>query len=168
MVTLDGPSLSPGRWFAPRSGVLLLSLTSTGSVVEFTQVSLVTPDGKEALTNRTFSSGLARWFPVAQSYFLPWHIDNLFLELLIERGVLGLLLFVSLLACAFCGLLQGLRQEGRFAAFLAASLVGALLIGSVSSIMDAPRVAFLLLLLLLVSLQLRSTAGGQPVVTSAR
>jgi hypothetical protein len=166
-VQLDGPSLSRGWWFAPRSGVLLLSLTRAGSVAEFSEVSLATPDGKEALTNRTFANGLAHWFPVAQSYFLPWHIDNLFLELLIERGVLGLVLFFSLLGSVFCVLLSGSQGEERFAAFLAASLFGALLVGSISSIMDAPRVAFLLLLVILISLQLREAPGDQAVRSSA-
>jgi hypothetical protein len=152
---LDGPSLSSGSWYAPRSGVLSLSLINVGAVAELREVSLLGPDGIEKLANGTFATELAHWFPVAHFYFLPWHIDNLFLELLIERGVLGLLLFASLLASSFWILLRLRTGDVPIAPFLAASLFGALLIGSISSIMDVPRVAFLLLLLASVSLCLQ-------------
>lgn len=39
-------------------------------------------------------------FPAAQSYFVPWHLDNLFLEVLVERGLAGLLLLVALMTYA--------------------------------------------------------------------
>jgi len=151
--SLDGPSLSRGPWFAPRSGVLLLSVIDAGAVVDMADVSLIAPDATESLVNRSFSADLSHWFPIARDEFVPWHIDNLFLELLIERGVLGLVLFVAPLAACFCALLRMRNADTRIAPFLAASLFGALLVGSVSSILDAPRVAFLFLMLLFVALQ---------------
>jgi O-antigen ligase len=135
-----------------------LSVRGVGSTVELATVSLTAPDGTELLANRDFSSTLAHWFPVAQSYFLPWHIDNLYLELLIERGVVGLALYVWLLAYALRTLLTRPRGHGDIAPFLAASLVGAMLLGTVSSIMDVPRVALLLLLLVIAAVQLNTGA----------
>ena len=93
---------------------------------------------------------------MAQGHFRPWHIDNLYLELLIERGVLGLATFLLLLAFALRNLQISLDAGLAFAPFLAASLFGALLVGAVSSILDVPRVALLVVLLLEVSLQLRA------------
>ena len=43
-------------------------------------------DGRPLLRNGDFDRGLAHWLPAAQSYFVPWHIDSLALESLIERG----------------------------------------------------------------------------------
>jgi O-antigen ligase len=138
--------------------MLSLSVRSTGASAELAEVSLLAPDGTELLVNRAFSSSLAHWFPIAQSYYLPWHIDNLYVELLVERGILGLALFVSLFACALWTLIPQPNQRGEIAPFVAASLVGVMLLGGVSSVMDVPRVALLLLLLMMVSLNL-SNAG---------
>jgi hypothetical protein len=149
--SLAGPALDPGPWFAPRLGVFSLSVRDVGAAVEIDTVSLVGPDGSELLLNRDFSATLAHWFPTAQSYYLPWHIDNLYLELLIERGVPGLVMFVLLLGWAFSNLLALARAGVTFAPYLAASLLGVLLVGVVSSVLDAPRISFLLFLLIVVS-----------------
>jgi len=154
--TLQGPDLTTGSWYAPRHGVFSITVRGAARSADVAAVSLRAPDGREILQNRDFSAGLAHWFPVAEGHFLPWHIDNLYLELLIERGVLGLVTFALLLAFALRNLQISLDDGLTFATFLAASLFGALLVGAVSSILDVPRVAFLMVLLLEVSLQLRA------------
>ena len=106
------------------------------------------------LFNGGFSNGLARWFPAAQSYFLPWHSDSLYLEVLIERGIAGLLVLALLVLWSLVRLLSGSGRALWLAPYLAASLSGALAIGVVSSVMDVPRVAFLLFLLVFFALQL--------------
>lgn len=153
--SLSGPDLDPGPWYLPRLGVLSVSVRSVGSVVELTSVNLSAPGRTELLRNGDFSTDLAQWLPTAQAHFLPWHIDNLYLELLIEHGAVGLLTFVLLLAFAFSNLLALAQRQMAIAPFLAASLLGALLVGSVSSVLDAPRISILLLLLIASSLQLR-------------
>jgi hypothetical protein len=150
--SLSGPKLDPGPWYMPRLGVFSLSVRDTAASVEFASASLGAPDGTELLDNGDFSRALAHWLPTAQSYYLPWHIDNLYLELLIEHGVTGLMTFVLLLAVAFSNLLSTPRARGDVAPFLAASLLGALVVGSVSSVLDAPRISFLLLLTIAAAL----------------
>ncbi|MDE2094770.1 MAG: hypothetical protein KGI87_13035, partial [Burkholderiales bacterium] len=151
---LRGPVLSAGDWYAPRLGVFAMSVTNAGAAAEVAHVELLAPDGDELLANRDFAAALAHWFPAAQFYFMPWHIDNLALEILIERGLSGLAVFVALLGCVLVRLARLARAGSSFAPILAASLCGALLVGSVSSLMDVPQVAFLLLFLVVVSLQL--------------
>ena len=162
---LHGPWLAPGHWYAPRLGVFSLSVAGAGAAAQLASVSLSAPDGTELLANRDFATGLAHWFPTAQSYFLPWHIDNLALEVLIERGGAGLAVFVALIGCAVRRLASAAGVESRFTPVLAASLCGALLVGLVGSLMDVPRIAFLLLLLVFFSLQLgaRKSASAQPL-----
>jgi O-antigen ligase len=87
---------------------------------------------------------------------LPWHTDNLVLEVLIGQGVLGLLLFLAVVASAMGRLAAGRSAAAAIAPFLVASVTGAVTVGLVSSIMDAPRVAFLLLLVALVALHLKA------------
>jgi hypothetical protein len=155
--SLDGPDLSRGAWYAPRSGVFSVSLREAGGLVDIAAASLQAPDHSELLDNREFAAGLAHWFPSAQAHFLPWHIDNLYLELLIERGAIGLVAFLLLLVCAFRNLLSRANRGLGIAPFLAASLLGALLVGTVSSVFDVPRIAFLFVLVVVFSSQLRLT-----------
>ena len=150
--SLFGPSLGAGGRLVPPSGVFALAVADTGAVVELASVSLLARGGAEQLANRDFSLALAHWFVTARSYFVPWHIDNLALELLIERGVFGLACWVSMLGWAFAKLVSKAERGSRLAPFFAASLLGVTLVGMVSSVMDAPRIAFLMLLSMALTL----------------
>jgi hypothetical protein len=156
-VALDGSVFHHGApW---RGGVLTLSVVNAGGVLELAQAQLLAPDGRAVLLNSRFEQGLAHWLPSAQEYFLPWHVDNLYLEWLIETGLLGLAVFVGLCVQAA----RSLAQAGRTVAevpYLAASLIAVLLVGTVSSIIDVPRVAFLLLLSLLLACRLGRPQTG--------
>jgi hypothetical protein len=159
-VTLTGPRLSAGPWYAPHQQVLSISVLDENSSVDLDNFSLHGDDGVELLRNAAFSQSLARWFPVSRGQFLPWHIDSLYLELLIERGLLGLVTFLVLIASAVLSLAVGLKERAGIAPFFIASLTGCLTIGLVSSVMDVPRVAFLVLLLVLISIRTKWSRAG--------
>jgi hypothetical protein len=76
---------------------------------------------------------------------------------LFEQGVVGLVLAVSLVGLALGRLLIGTAREHPLAPAFAASLVGFLLLGMWDSLIDAPRISFLALTLLVLSLGLRAT-----------
>ena len=150
-LTLVGVPPRRGAWFAPRLGVLSVSVLQAGASVDLANISLGAPRALESATVGDFSRGLSHWFPAAQVHFLPWHIDNLYLELLIERGLLGLLLAGLALAAAlrrgiYAGGAGG--QTSQLSDALAAGVAGGLLVGIWGSVMDVPRVAFLLFLLI--------------------
>ncbi len=154
---LLGPSLDPGRWFAPRSGVLALSVANAGGVVDVTDI-VLRADGDPAVLTRNarFADGLAGWFPLAQRNFVPWHIDNFVLETLIERGLSGLLTAATLVGLALVASLRiGIGGPAE-RPFVGAAIVAVLLVGAVSSVQDAPRVAFQFWLLVLVAAHFRS------------
>ena len=151
---LQGRPLPGGPWYAPRPAVFTISVLDPDTAVDIDHISLSALGKGERLQNTDFSAGLAHWFPSAQSYFLPWHIDNLYLELLIERGLLGLFLVLLLVGCALWRLVFGAARGHVLAPYLAASLCGVMLVGLVSSVMDVPRVAFLFFWLAFLSLQL--------------
>jgi len=136
-------------------------VVNAGGVADFDNVRLIGPHRESLLENGDFSKGLVHWFPAAQAYFLPWHMDNLFLEVLFERGVAGLLLFAALMAYALWHLVFGRARALALSPYLAASLCAALLVGLVSSLMDVPRVAFLLYFLTLFSIQTAQEVGCQ-------
>ena len=154
VLSLQGPVPSRGSWYAPRLGMFSLSVGNVGGVADFDNIRLTGSHQEDLLENGGFSRGLAHWFPAAQSYFLPWHLDNLFLEILVERGLTGLLLLAALMACALWATVIGGARSLSLSPYLAASLCAALLVGLVSSFMDVPRIAFLYLLLTLYSIQI--------------
>ncbi|HEX6704221.1 MAG TPA: hypothetical protein VF169_05625 [Albitalea sp.] len=152
-LVLDGPPPADGRR-PPRMKVFALSVLDAGAVVELDNLVLRDTGSANLLRNADFSDRLARWFPAAQHYFVPWHIDNLTLELLIEQGMVGLAIFASLFASAAAGLLSARRRGLAASAWVLAALAGAWTVGLVSSVLDVPRVAFLMLLLSVLALTL--------------
>ena len=156
---LHGPSLDPGSSWAPRQGVFSVAIFDAGRQIDVRNLSLVGLNRVELLANRDFAQGMARWFPSAQGYYVPWHIDSLWLEVLIERGVIAMGAFAVCMALAVWCLVGAVLRRGTvihpIAPFLAASLCGGLCVGLVSSVMDVPRVALLLMLLAIFSIEIR-------------
>ena len=155
VVTLTGAELAQRRWHAPRLRMFTVSVVNAGGLADFDNLGLIDSHSAQWLENGNFHGRLAHWLPAAQSYFVPWHIDNLFVEVLVERGAVGLLLLVALLGLPLWQLTRRGATDRALCChpYLAASLGGALLVGLVSSIMDVPRVAFLLYLLALFSVE---------------
>lgn len=149
---LRGPPISGGRAWAPRLVSVSLAVSTPGTAIDIDNVRLSAVGPQDLLRNGDFEAGLAHWYPNVRSYFLPWHIDNLYLETLIERGVLGLLALAALVGMALSHLVFGAARSLRSAPYLAASLASGCALGLVSSFMDVPRVAFLFLLLAFWSL----------------
>jgi hypothetical protein len=159
---LSGEPLSAGHWFAPRLTLLSVSVVNAGGAADLDKLKLLGARGDDLLINGEFSAGLAHWSVAAQSYFLPWHLDNLLLEVLVERGAVGLVLLLTLFAYALWQLAAGRLRQSDLSPYVAASLSGALLVGLVSSVMDVPRVALLFYLILFMGLQKASVhAAGQ-------
>ncbi len=150
-VVLVGPPLPTG-WL-PRMTVFTIAVLDAGASVTVNSVSLHAAGGPNLLANGDFSARLAHWFPLATAYFVPWHVDNLGLELLIEQGVMGLVSFAWLVALAFRRLLSPRIRGLSHTPVLVASLTGALTVGLVSSVLDVPRVAFLLFLMVWISIE---------------
>jgi hypothetical protein len=155
---LLGPHLDAGSRWHPRRGVLSLAVMNNARTAEIDRVELINPQGIDVLRNGDFSRQLAHWFPSAQRYYLPWHTDNLLLELLIERGLLGALIFAALLANALICLWRALptptEQGGSLVPILMASIAAMVAVGLVSSVLDVPRLSFLAFFLCLVACSL--------------
>ncbi|MER2517852.1 MAG: hypothetical protein ABTR92_15900 [Candidatus Accumulibacter phosphatis] len=155
---------SAGAW-PPAFGFLSLRLLAgSGDAIDIDKLHLFDATGRQLLHNGDFSDGLARWFFAGRHYFVPWHIDNLFLEMLIDQGVIGLLLLLALLALAWVNLLRGPGRRHDFAPYLLAALTAFMGIGVFSSLLDMPRAAFLFFLLLCSALFL----NGHAVVADPR
>lgn len=147
VVPLHGPSLVSDHRTPSRLLTFALSVDTPGGEVDIDNVRLTSALGQELLHNGDFSHQLAQWLPAAQFYFVPWHIDNLYLELLIERGWLGVLVSGTLIAWALARTVWKPRSTSLTPPYLAAGLLGGLIVGLVSNILDVPRVALVFYLL---------------------
>ena len=162
-VPLTGPPLPVGVGL-PRTAVFAITVLDVNASASLDNISLESSRFSNMLRNADFTAGLAHWFPVAKDYFIPWHIDNFYLELLIEQGILGLAAVALLLGTALARLGSVAQRTSTATPYLMASLVGALLVGTVNSLIDMPRVAFLLFFLSLIASQL----GTVPRIVPAR
>ena len=162
---LDGEPFSAQPWFAPRLAMFSVSVASALAQIDMANLGLTTQHGQALLTNGHFSLGLARWFPAAQYYFVPWHTDSFYLELLVERGLLGLLPTMALMLFAAVRVRSLFQADPGLALCLWASLAGAALLGVVGSFLDVPRVAWLFYLLCFYSIG--AGQAGQLVVVAS-
>lgn len=126
--------------------VLTLHATAAHQLTRVLGVQLWDGRGVQVLQNTTFTGGLTHWMPAAEAYYQPWHIDNLYLDLLFELGVLGALLLMGLGAAAVVAVARGLQQRDPLAWALGASLLGFLSVGLLISATEVPRVTLLALL----------------------
>ena len=145
-VPLAGSWPAGRAWYSPRWDMFTISVSATGRTVAIDNVRL-TADGRQLLANGEFSQGLARWFLGGGGYYLPWHIDNLILEVLIELGLCGLLALSLFVVATLRVLVSGAGRCRGLAPFFAAALAGFLVTGTFASLIEVPRVACLFFLL---------------------
>jgi hypothetical protein len=151
-----GDTLSRGQAVVPRPLVFSISLGSHQNRAEIDQLSLTDALGHELLRNGGFEQGLARWYFSSDRYHMPWHAKNMVVHLLFEQGLLGLGAWVLLVAAALWRVTLGAARGHVLAPPLAAALVGMLTVSLIDSLLDMPRVAFLMLWLLVVMLSVRA------------
>ena len=149
-VAIDAGHLRGGPWYAPRPVLLSFASASVGGQVDIDNVHLIDTDGREHAVNGDYSAAAAHWFFTGRYYFLPWHTDSVIVELLVERGVLGLVLFTWLLACAVAVWAGPAGRQDPLSPYVVAALTGCAVLGLFSSVLDVPRNAFLLTLLCLL------------------
>jgi O-antigen ligase len=118
--------------------------------IDVDNVQLLDSTGHNLVSNGDFSQGMQRWFFSTDSH-LAWHAKNLFLHVLFEQGWIGLIAFVALLATAAIALLRRVHKDA-LALTLGVSFVALLVVGTIDSLIDDPRIDFLFFWLLLIAL----------------
>jgi hypothetical protein len=160
VVPLDGSVFTGGPWYAPRLAFFSMAVQSKGHLVAIDNVQVTGPDGTSRISNGDFSGGMAHWFFTSDKHHLPWHIKNLYLDVLFDQGIIGLGAFVLLVAGALVRLTVGRARAHPLAPFIAASIAGFLVVGFFDSLVDVPRVAFLFYMMVFIGLLLRAPAAG--------
>lgn len=149
---LLGPAFVSDEMFsALREGVFSIKVLQTHGLVRVAEVELMEPAGRQVLRNTDFALGPHYWSTIAYDNFLPWHMDNLVLELLIERGLSGLLILMAVVVWALVRIHGQARQGKHLALVVGAAIMAVAMSGAVISVAEIPRVSLLLWLLLVVS-----------------
>jgi hypothetical protein len=147
---LDGRRLSPGPWYAPRLAFFSVAVETSSRVVDIDEVVLLDGAGRDVIVNGGFEDGMANWFFTSDTYHLPWHIENVWLGVLFDQGIVGAALFTLLVAAAFWSVTGGAAAADPIGPYLASVIAGFLVVGAFATLIDVPRVAFLWFLLIVV------------------
>ncbi|MGE5387099.1 MAG: hypothetical protein ACM3SV_14550 [Betaproteobacteria bacterium] len=140
-IPLEGRFEGKGSAY-PRLSFFTISVLGAAQAVDVDNLRLIDSEGRSLITNGDFTQNGARWFMTGTSYFLPWHVDNLWLEAVLEQGLVGLAFLGAALALSAFP-----RRGDLLGAYLATAVTGFLIIGAFGSALDVPRIAFCLYLL---------------------
>lgn len=153
-VALEGPPLTRGGAAAERVSPVVLGLhpTAAGQASRVHGVQLDDALGVQYLQNTDFARDLRHWMPAALGYYQPWHVDNLYLDLLLELGLVGLLGWAAAGLAAFAAVWRGVQQRDVLAWGYGAALLGVAAVGVLISVSEVPRVLLLAGLVLLMAL----------------
>jgi len=138
-----------GAWWSRRPVQLSLYNPQEKSIVDVGDVRLTDSSGANLIANGDFAKGGDHWLFNSGNH-LAWHAKSMWVHLLFEQGLFGLIIFAVLTLVAVRQLLRRLWSGEPHATVWLASLGGLLIIGFVDSLFDAPRLAMLLILVVLV------------------
>jgi O-antigen ligase len=139
---------------------------TTGTLLDLDNLTLRGSSARNYLQNGDFSSGGDRWFSYNDFGHLAWHAKNLYLAIILDQGLLGLVAFFALNAFGMIRARRAAHQGDILAAGTVAVAAAWLTLGGVSTLVDVPRDTFLYFLMLLAVSsmhEVRSTAqNAQP------
>jgi len=143
------PDIANG-WLTRPVQLTLQNSNGDGKIMDIDNIKLLDNEGKNLIKNGDFSHAMDYWFFATEQHN-PWHIFNLWVDVLFGTGWLGLVSFSLLVFAVFFQLISNL-DNNPFAAVLLSSLSGFFIVGFVDSPFDAPRLTFLFFLLVFMGL----------------
>jgi hypothetical protein len=156
-IKVESGQVGSGPRPLPRPVALSIANARLGSVVDVDNVRLLDESGLDLIANGDFSGGGSRWYFSADEH-LPWHIDNLWVQILFEQGWAGVVALTIAVLISLRHLAIGMWRGDLFSGTLLAALGGFLLVGLTESLFDGPRVTTLFFLLLFLGWLRLSTA----------
>lgn len=157
-IALDDATLDNGPWYAPRIKMFSFGIPWGNRGAELDDLELTSVGGGSLLANGNFSRDMQYWFFSSERDHLPWHAKNLWLNVLFDQGVFGLLGFLLLTLGALWRLNVGKARQHELSPYLTAAILGFQVVGLFDSLTDVPRVAFAYYLMVLYALSLRTPA----------
>lgn len=155
--TADLHGTPPGRgaWYAPRIVAFSVAVETRGGSVSLDNLKLRDGLGSDLLSNGNFDDGLAHWFSSSDKHHMPWHMKSLFFHTLFDQGLIGLIVFSTMIFASIFRLTVGNAKTHPLAPVIVASVSGFLVVGLFDSLIDVPRLAALFYFLVIVGLTIR-------------
>lgn len=156
---LDLQAMDTRPWPLRRGLVLSVAHAGGAGVIEIDAIRLLEPSGRARLRNGDFAEGGRHWY-FTTDHLWPWRVENQWLEIFFEQGLLGLLAFVWLTGGAGWVLLRRALWGDALALGSVAGVGGVLVIGVFGTVLFAPAVALLFYLVLLLGVVGSAPASG--------
>ena len=106
------------------------------------------------LRNGDFAKAPDYWF-YSVNDFWPWHVENTWLLVLLETGWIGLICFLSVLVFRLLRLLGRSSRNSPHSAIWLAAMGGFLVVATVNSQFEFPRITLMFFLVMLCALMRR-------------
>ena len=164
-VQFDSGDLGAGPMWRKRPLVLAVTNSGQAATLDLRNVQVIDARGVDLVRNGDFAQGGARWNFAADDH-LPWHIFNLWVELLFEQGVLGIVAFALAIGVAVAHVARAAASGDWFDTAVFAAIIGFLTIGFSESLLDGPRIATLFFLVVIAAF-VRRTDGRRGARSSA-
>lgn len=149
-VTFKADGIAGDSWILHRPVVISLSNPQHGKI-DVDNVRLVGPDKSNLITNGDFTIGGNRWFFGTDDH-LPWHIKQLWVQILFEQGWLGIVAVGVAVLMAAARLARRAWRDDLFAGTILAALSAFMLTGLFDSTFDAPRLTTLFFILVFLGI----------------
>ena len=162
-VRIPSGDLGQGSWFASRPVKFSLYNTSPSAIVELDNIRMSGIAGNSLLANGDFSQKFDRWF-FSVDNDLPWHIWSLPIQVLFDQGWLGVSAFGVFVLLGLWKAGQQTWRGNTGAGIFFAAGTGFVVIGTLDSLIDSPRLLLLFLLVMWLcwnSARLSPQARGQ-------
>jgi len=144
------PLESTSTAFLRRPVTLALSVSGTQGWVDIASLRLEDAGGRQLLKNPDFLAGSARWFFTSDD-LAAWRSDNLWVQLYVEHGAIGIVAFAWLVFATLVPLICSTLKRRDISAYaLALAIAGFLAIGIVGTLIDTPNLTALFLALLAI------------------
>jgi len=146
---------SPETWAGIVPPVELWLATSGNQSLDVSGIHLIGPDGQDVVANGAFHDGTDRWFFTSDRH-LAWRIKNFYLALWFDGGVLGLVSVFVLILTSIGTAGRAVVAGNLWAAPVVGGLTAMLFSGMFDNVFEAPRLALLYNLVLMLGLSARS------------
>ncbi|MBB5018321.1 hypothetical protein HNQ59_001609 [Chitinivorax tropicus] len=149
--------LDQWSWLRPTVLSLATNNTNDSRSIDISDIRLTDGQGRSLLSNGDFKQGLAHWSYTSDRHHLPWHAKNMWLHVYFEQGLIGVLIFSTLILAALVALRDKMRRGDELAPLLMAAIIAACAVGLFDSLLDFTRIECLVFLLLWLSLMRSDT-----------
>jgi hypothetical protein len=157
---------SPQTWAGIVPPVEFWLSTGGNQPLDVSGIHLVGPDGQDVVANGDFHDGTDRWFFTSDQH-LAWRIKNFYLALWFDGGVLGVVCVLVLIVTSIGTAGRAVVAGNLWAAPVVGGLTAMLLSGVFDNVFEAPRLALLYDLVLMLGL-IVGVPRGTPAQSAVR